>query len=270
MSRANLAVVGYGNMAKAIIKGALDFGTALEKITVFDINLAQYTSEISSDIIFFSETMEAAVSGADAVLLSVKPQNFPEILSALKEIDGYEDKLYISIAAGITVDNISKTLGTESVVRTLPNIPMTIGQGVSLVCKNESVSREDFSFVKALLSASGGVLEIEELEINRLISVTSSSPAYVFKFIDAICKGAVAQGFSYDRVLDTVCDVLIGSALMLKGSNISPEELISRVASKGGTTQRALDTLDEYNFSEGIIEAMKACTRRADELGSIK
>ena len=270
MSRKKLAVIGYGNMAKAIVKGVLDFGTEISEIIVFDINTDQYKSLENSSIISFSASMEDAVSKADSVLLSVKPQNFPDILPKIKNIKGYEEKLYISIAAGISTQSIGESLNNADVVRVLPNIPMTIGQGVSVVCKNDNVENGDFDFVKTLFCASGSVLEIEESEINRFIGVTSSSPAYVFKFVDAICKGAESQGISYERVLNTVCDVLIGSALMLKNGELSPEELISRVASKGGPTERALKTLDEYNFTEGVVTAMMACTDRADELGSIK
>ena len=103
--------------------------------------------------------------------------------------------------------------------------------------------------------------------MNRIIGALSSSPAYVFKFIDAICKGAQAQGLNGNALLDAVCDVVIGSAMLLKGSSLLPSELISRVASKGGTTQKALDKLDEYNFDQIVTEAMIACTQRADELG---
>ena len=102
-----------------------------------------------------------------------------------------------------------------------------------------------------------------------MIGVTSSSPAYVFQFISAIYEGALAQGLSNDGLLDAICDVVIGSAMTLKGSEDSPEEWITRVASKGGTTERALATLNEHRVSEAIGEAMKACTARADELSQL-
>jgi pyrroline-5-carboxylate reductase len=111
---------------------------------------------------------------------------------------------------------------------------------------------------------------INESEMNRIIGVTSSSPAYVYKFIAAICEGAKAQGLNNDNLLETVCDMVIGAAYMLKESEFSANELISRVASKGGTTERAIATLDERDFDKAIIDAMIACTNRADELGKAK
>ena len=103
--------------------------------------------------------------------------------------------------------------------------------------------------------------------MNRIIGVTSSSPAYVFKFIDAICKGAASQGLDEKDLLNAVCDMVIGSALLLKSSSDTPSALISKVASKGGTTEQALLKLDEGGFDKAIENAMKACTLRADELG---
>jgi len=111
---------------------------------------------------------------------------------------------------------------------------------------------------------------IDESDMNRLIGVTSSSPAYVFKFINAIYNGGLTQGLSSDGLIDAICDVVIGSAMLLKSSQASPDELVSKVASKGGTTEKAIQKLDELGFNEAILQAMIACTARADELGENK
>ena len=147
---------------------------------------------------------------------------------------------------------------------------MTIGMGVSLICENAAVSREDMAFVQSMFSSSGSIMMIREEEMNRMIGVTSSSPAYVFQFIDAIYQGALAQGLSDPSLIDTICDVVIGSAQLLKAQKTDPKELIARVASKGGTTEQALKALEENCFDETIKKAMLACTRRADELGKGK
>lgn len=270
MRRNKLAVIGYGNMAKAIVGGILNSKTNISDIIIFDINSTQYSSYSDAYKIKIADSMESAITEADSVLLSVKPQNFADILPSIKAINSYGDKLYISIAAGISTDAICDILGDVSVIRVLPNIPMTIGQGVSVVCRSAKADFSDFDYVKDIFSMSGSVLDIDESEINRFIGVTSSAPAYVFKFIDAICKGAEEQGIEYDRVLRVVCDMVIGSAMMLKCGELTPEELISRVASRGGTTERALSVLSDRDFSGAVIDAMKACTDRAEELGQIK
>jgi pyrroline-5-carboxylate reductase len=143
---------------------------------------------------------------------------------------------------------------------------MTIGKGVSAICKNDTANTDDFAFVDAVFASAGSTIIIDESEMNRIIGALSSSPAYVFKFIDAICKGASAQGLDGEALLDSVCDVVIGSAMLLKYSGVSPSELISRVASKGGTTQKALDKLDEKDeFYDALTGGMVSTIETLNE-----
>lgn len=263
----SLAVIGVGNMAKSIIAGITSSGVGVSHFYLFDTNEATYESMQNHGSFVYSKSIEDAVASADTVLLSVKPQNYPEVLEIIKNTGGYEKKLYISIAAGITSQSVSQELGGATVVRVLPNLPMTIGKGVSAICNNPSAAPSEIEFVNAVFASAGSTMFIEEDEMNRIIGVLSSSPAYVFKFVDAICKGADAQGLDGRKLLGAVCDVLIGSAELLKSLPDTPEELISKVASKGGTTQRAIDTLNEHDFDSIIAQAMIACTARADELG---
>lgn len=266
-----LAVIGVGNMAKAIIAGIQKSDISVSEIILFDKNKDQYNSlSIGRCPYSYANSISDAINNADSVLLSVKPQNFTEILTEISQVEGHHSKLYITIAAGITVDSVSVALSDAEVVRVLPNIPMTIGKGVSVICKNENVSRERFDFVCSVFASAGSNILIEESDMNKTIGVTSSSPAYVFKFIDAIYKGALAQGLIEDGLIDAICDVFIGSALLLKGSGDMPQNFIERVASKGGTTEQALNKFDENNIEQIVCDAMIACTKRADELGSNK
>ena len=265
----NLSVIGVGNMAKAIISGVKKSTLDISKIYLYDINPAQY-EQILDERTFPCDSVAEAISKSDYVLLSVKPQNFPELLSEISALPFCTDKLYISIAAGITTDYISKTLNTRNVVRVLPNMPIVISKGVSAICYNDNVSKEDFELVEAIFNACGGVLKIYEKDMNKTIGVTSSSPAYVFKFIKAIYEGALAQGLPEEDLLPTICNMIIGSAEVIKNGIGTPEGMVKAVASKGGTTERALSVLDENNFEKAIVDAMKACTERADELGKIK
>jgi pyrroline-5-carboxylate reductase len=145
---------------------------------------------------------------------------------------------------------------------------MLIGMGVSVICRAPDVDPADFVFVTAMFEASGSVTVIDEAEMNRIISVTSSSPAYVFAFIHAICEGAKAQGLDGDALLPAVCDMVIGSATLLRDGGLSPNQQISRVTSKGGTTERAMAVLSERGMADMVKDAMQACTNRADELAN--
>ena len=268
----SMAVIGFGNMAKAIISGVLDSSVNIGEIKVFDKISEQYNSfkKCNSEL-KQAESIADAINGADMVLLSVKPQNYPEVLSEITETQGYDKKLYISIAAGITSQSVSDALGGADVIRVLPNVPMIIGKGVSVICKNDNVDSEKFRFVCDIFGSAGNNVIINEEDMNAMIGVTSSSPAYVFRFINAIYEGALAQGLDDNgELIKAICDVVIGSAELLKNSCDTPKELVQKVASKGGTTERALSVLDERGFDESVIDAMKACTARANELGAQK
>ncbi len=263
----NIAVIGVGNMARSIIAGILSSSLEIENFYLYDKNLAAYETFSNNGRFVFSDNIENALKCSNCVLLAVKPQNYAEVLNEIKLINGHEKKLYISIGAGITSESVSNELGGAVVIRVLPNLPMTVGYGVSAICKNEKADAADFDFVNAIFESAGSTIFIDEAEMNRIIGVTSSSPAYVFKFIDAICSAADAQGLDGSSLLSTVCDVVIGSAMLLKTSGEKPKALISRVASKGGTTEQALYALNKHNFDSAIKDAMIACTARADELG---
>lgn len=260
------AFLGVGNMASAVISANGGKNLDWNSIILFDkfggkcAEFAPLGAEVASSV-------TEAVEKAECVFLAVKPQDYYTLLDEVKLAENYSDKLYISIGAGIETSSIKEYLGSKKVIRALPNTPMLIGLGVSAVCKTETVPTDEYEFAVSLFRSAGSVLEINESEMNRIISVTSSSPAYVFEFIQAIIDGAAAQELDTTEILTSVCDVVSGAALLLKSSGKTPAEMTAMVASKGGTTERALATLSEKYFSDTIISAMKACTERADELG---
>lgn len=275
--RNTIAFIGVGNMANAIINGITKRECnpfPFENLILFD-KFPPQLEQFKGTGAKIASSITDAVSVADCVVLSVKPQNFPEVLEEISRLDGISEKLFITIAAGIKISTIKSYIGSAPVVRVLPNLPMVVGYGVSAVCRDNSVSDEDFSFVADVFAASGKVIGIDESEMNRIISVTSSSPAYVFMLINAMLDGAKSQGLvesfggniSEKEMISTICDTIIGACELMKASHVDAKALISRVASKGGTTERAISELENYNFPLGVISAMQKCTDRADELG---
>ena len=275
MSR-KIAFIGVGNMATAILNGITSGDHCLVPwscVTLYDrdpIKLEKYAS-VGATV---AESLKDAVSYADCVFLCVKPQNFPEIIPAIAGVPGVDKKLFVTIAAGIAINKISEPTGA-AVVRVMPNTPMLIGQGVSAICRSEKVSDSDFDFVSDVFSSAGKVIRIQESEMNRIISVTGSSPAYVFMMIKAMYEGAVQQGLldgelNEKDIIDSICDTLIGSAMLMKAGGKTPDEQIKTVCSKGGTTERAVAELERYDFYKAFADAMMKCTERADELGSEK
>lgn len=263
----NLLFIGAGNMASAIAGGIIKSEIlSPENIYLYDKNPDQY-SKFDSRCKGVTE-LDNAFNCADIVFISVKPQNVKEILSILCNFD-YSRKVFVSICAGVTIESIENILDGSMVIRTMPNTPLMLGQGVTAMCHNNLVSEDDFNFVKQIFSSSGYVTEIKECDINSLTAVTSSSPAYIYLFAKAIMEGAHRLGFDYPDTLKMICDTLIGSANMILSCDKSLDDLISMVKSPNGTTERALNVFESKNLIDIVCEAMAECKNRAEELSKL-
>lgn len=270
-----IAFIGVGNMATATLMGITAGGGDMSDIVLYNRHVEKIEQYQSQGAVIAGSLREA-VEAADIVMICVKPQNFPDVLPLLSACDGVSDKVFVTMAAGISMQTVSDAALGAAVIRVMPNTPMLIGKGVIAVCKNDLVSDEDFGTVCDVFSRSGKVIRIDESEMNRIICVTGSSPAYVFMMIRAMLEGACEQGLLEDgsgkglsqkELIDSICDTIIGAAELMKSGEKTPDEQISTVASKGGTTERAISELERYRFDEAIVSAMRKCTERADELG---
>lgn len=253
--------IGAGNMAYAIIGG---MGKA--DITVYDKNTEQY-KKFSSDV-KTAPSPEKAVECADFIVLAVKPQNFKEVLSEIKDsgvlLDG---KTFISIAAGVTISSICQALGKDvPVIRTMPNTPLLIGKGVTALSRNELVSDEVFEKIYKMFASIGEAFKLSESKMNAVIAATSSAPAYIYYIIDCIAKEAINEGVDSPEILKMVCAMVKGSADMILSSDKTPQELIKMVTSPNGTTEKAMKVFSDQELDKTISEAMRACTKRAEEL----
>lgn len=260
--------IGAGNMASAIVSGILKSKICLpHDIVLFDKNEEQYSK--FNESCTKALTIKDGIENSSHIFFSVKPQNIKEILNDIKDLD-LSDKIFISICAGVTIDSISNIIGNDKkVIRTMPNTPLMIGEGVTALCRNNYVSDDEFDFVSSLFSSSGFTAELDETEINRITAITSSSPAYVYLFAKSILDGASKMGIHNEKTLEMICKTIIGSAKMILATQKPLDELISMVKSPNGTTEKALNVFDENDFSEIIYKAMLACAKRADELSNI-
>lgn len=261
------AFIGAGNMAGAIIRSFINHGDIKpEQIMIFDVNKEVYNA-YSSTGIFTADITNEAVAFGDYIVLAIKPQFMLAALDNIKAVAGYKDKVYISLAAGISIDFIWQALDAEvAVIRTMPNTPFLVGMGAIALSKSTNVSNDDFNAVIGDFEKVAATSVLPEEMMNGIVSVIGSSPAYVFKFINAMLEGAKAQGFSEDQVKDLILRTIEGAVEMVKSSGKPIQELIDNVASKKGTTEQAIITLDSLGFEDAIIKAMEACTNRAIEL----
>lgn len=268
--KSKLAILGAGNMGLAITDGILKTGIiAAEDIILVRRNVERLSSYCEKGCTVTSD-VRSATDCADVILLAFKPQMMNELF--LEIADLCNGKLVISIAAGITVEKIEKALVGARVVRAMPNTPLTVGEGVTELCRSTNVSDSDMSFVKRLFEGAGCTIECREEEINAFTALTSSAVAYFAAFENAMCEWAAENGLSdyqTEDIRDLVCKTAIGASRLMIDRNISPEDLIRSVASPNGTTERALRVFDEENINGIIGKAMTACRDRADELSKL-
>ena len=258
--------IGAGNMANAIALGLSKAKIVNDNdIILYDKNVEQYSKFNKNFSI--AKDMISGIKLADYIFISVKPQNIKDVLAEIN-ID-VKNKVFISICAGITMSSIEASLTDVKLVRAMPNTPLLIGQGVTALCKNENTSSDEFEFVKSIFNSCGTVTEIAEKDINALTAITSSSPAYIYLFIKSMLDGAKNLNFNYENTLELICKTFIGSANMVLASDKTLDEQIRMVKSPNGTTEKALNVLEDNEISKTISKAMEACTKRAIELSEL-
>lgn len=202
----------------------------------------------------------------DIIFLAVKPQIMDLVLDNIKgKTDG---KCIVSIAAGISVSYIKEKLGEEThVIRVLPNTPMLVLKGATVIAKPENVDSALLDLVVSIFKAAGEVEFLDENLINNVIPVSSSSPAFFFRMIRAMAQAGEKNGVDYQTSLKLAIATMHGAAHILAESEKTPDELIAQVSSPGGTTVAALTAFDEYEYEKVIDSAFKRCIKRAEELG---
>lgn len=262
-----IGFIGAGNMASAILNGALQSGIFKgEQICIFDVLEEKCRPFAQKGVVVCGSSIEL-IKKCDMVVLAVKPQIYPVVLEEIKETVTNQHVL-ISIAAGISTGYIQSAIGFEcKVVRVMPNTPLLLGCGATALSKCACVTDSEFQIVSRLFSACGIVEILPESQMNAIIAVHGSSPAYVYRLAKAVIDGAVQQGIDSQVAAKLFIQTIKGSAMMLEQSGQTPDELIQMVASPGGTTLAALREMDETGFDESIQKAMEACTKRAEELG---
>ena len=261
-----LGFIGAGKMAGAIISGIIGGGIVLpEVIGVFDVDSARQEICTKQGCRSFGD-VPSLVGECSTVFLCVKPQSFPEVMPQVKE-GIRRDTLLVSIAAGITAASIKSLIGFDcKIVLAMPNTPLLLGQGAVALARIPPTTEEEFTQVKSLFAAVGTAQEIDSALMSEVIPVNASSPAFVYLFAKAIIDKAMQAGIDESSAKSLVIQTLIGSAHMLRDTDLSPEELIDMVCSPGGTTIAAMDELRRQGFTKALDAAFDACVKRAHEL----
>jgi pyrroline-5-carboxylate reductase len=266
-----LGTIGGGNMAEGIVAAVVARGLyPAARIIVSDPLLPRRR--------FFAERFGTAVTEDNRqlaaqsrrIMIAVKPQNFAEVAAGFADAVGAEH-LLISILAGLSTRRIAEAFtGIKArVVRVMPNLPIRVGAGMAGVCPGEHATPQDLTDTRAIFDAGGSTVVVnEEGLLDAVTAVSGSGPAYFYYFVEAMVAGGVACGLSEADALKLAAQTCLGAARMMLETGEPPAELRRKVCSKGGTTQKAIDWMNEKGVGQAIAEAAQASFRRARELGS--
>ncbi len=265
-----LLVIGGGNMGFTYAKSILDSGFVkpgnlmiLEKFPPKIEELKTY-----KDFVIF-DSLEC-IAQADVIMLAIKPQQCLELFAEMKPLIN-KNQLFISIMAGVTIETIQTSLDTTKVARAMPNLPAQLGKGMTTFTGAKELIQEEIDTIQKLLSTTGKSLFVAtEPSIDSSTGISGSGPAYVFYFMQAMVEAATKMGFSDKEAKLLVSQTFDGAVEQFKKSDDPLPTWMNRVASKGGTTRAALDSLENNNVNSHIQEAAFAAFNRAVELGKKK
>ena len=262
----HIAFIGGGNMASAIIGGLLKSGMAASQLQVVEPFEEQRHKLQEKFGVAVHPAAGESLDSADLVVWAVKPQTFKD--AALQTRFHTKAALHLSVAAGITSSSIAHWLGTERVVRAMPNTPALVGKGITALFARPAVTTADRLTVEHTIKTTGDLLwMIEEAQLDAVTALSGSGPAYVFYFIEAMMDAGVAMGLSREQAHKLAIATFVGSSALAKASDEPIEILRSRVTSKGGTTYAAITSMEQDNVKTLFVRAMLAARQRAKEMG---
>ena len=266
MSHDLLAFVGGGIMAAAIIGGLRAAGRPADTILVIDPGQAQRAKLAAEHGVRTQAVADAALARAAVVVWAVKPQLFGE--AAAPCAAHVRGALQFSVMAGIRSDAIVRATGSQRVVRSMPNTPALIGQGIAGLYARDAVSADERHTAEALLAPTGRTLWVErEEDLDAVTALSGSGPAYVFYFVEAMMQAAQEMGLSAEQGRQLALATFAGATALAQASSEPPEVLRERVTSKGGTTYAALTSMDASGVKTAFVKAIRAAQQRARELG---
>ena len=269
-----IGFIGGGNMAEAMIKGLLS-ASFIEAKNVFvsepseakrDTLHAEYKIKVSAD-------NRELVKKCDIIILAVKPQIVQKVLHDIASLVG-RDKLVISIAAGVPIAIMDDVLrgGKNkkfSIVRTMPNTPALVQEGVTAIASGEHVRKIDVKIAHRIFEAVGRTVDVEEDQLDAVTGLSGSGPAYIFMLIEALSDAGVKMGLSREVANTLTIQTVLGSAKLARESGKHPGELKDMVTSPAGTTISGLHALEEGSFHTTLMNAVEDATLRSRELGQI-
>ena len=255
-------------MAEAIVGAAVRSGFLPAGQIVVSDPLPERREKLGGALGVACVEDNAVPAGCGRVLLAVKPQVMGQMLTETANAFG-DDALVITIAAGLSTGAIEERLaGRGRIVRVMPNTPILVGEGASAVCAGPRATNDDVNWTKQLFTCGGGLgVEVAEPMMDAVTAVAGSGPAYFFYLIEAMVQAGLDEGLDRDVARQLAAQTCAGAGRLLVETGESPAELRRRVTSPGGTTQRAIETMDAAGVQRKLIDAVRSAAARSRELG---
>lgn len=267
MSQPTIAFIGTGNMARAILEGLLSNGYPAQSIWATRRQVKRL-DDLQNQGVNTTDDNAQAVSAADIIVMSVKPQMMRETLAGLEEPIQQGKPLVISVAAGIDVAALERWAGGDvAVIRAMPNTPSLLKRGACGLFANSKVSQSQQNIADQIMSAVGITLWCDtEAGIDQVIAVSGSGPAYFFLMMEKMIDAGIKMGLDANSARELTLQTALGAAEMAKQTGIEPAELRRRVTSPGGTTEQAIMSFERDALGDTVSRAMNACRDRAVEM----
>ncbi len=263
-----IGFIGCGKMASAIITGVLK-SELKEKLTIKGSEVNPETAKAAEARLGVTVLTDnkALVMDSDVIFIATKPNYVTSILEEIKD-EITDNKLIVSIAAGVSTEKINKIIGQKRVIRVMPNTPALVGQGMSGVCRGEFATEQDAEFVMNLLSSIGKCIEVEETQIDIVTAISGSGPAFFYKVIEDMARAGEKLGLEYEKSIMLATQTALGSAIMIENrGETSVQTLIDNVATKGGCTFVGITEMIEGHSDKLFYDVIEKTTIKANELG---
>jgi pyrroline-5-carboxylate reductase len=266
---------GYARSCAATGAGA--------KVFVYDVDKTKTEALAALPGIDAAADEADLLAQSDAVILAIKPQMFDEVMPRIAELAGVADgegspdkdarqsspRLFISIAAGVDIERMTRFLGVGAkIVRVMPNTPAMVGEGMSALARSAAVTDEEFDAAMSVFRAVGRALPVTEAQLDAVTGISGSSPAYAYMYMQALIESGVRHGLSEEEARIMAAQSTLGAAKMvLENGDVSVEQMRVSVCSPGGTTIEAVRVLEKEGFMDAVKRAVYACVEKSKKMG---
>jgi pyrroline-5-carboxylate reductase len=251
-------------MGGALIRGFAANKRADDEIIIFDLDKEKVAGCLKYGGVTAADSMAELILASDAVLIALKPNIFDKVVPEIAAVSNDDNKVYISIAAGVSIKWLQKVLGEGSrVIRVMPNTPAMVGEGMAAIARSSEVPDDVFADVVRIFESVGRACAVDEDKLDVITGISGSSPAYAYMYIQALIEQAMASGLDEEEAKGFAAQATLGAAKMVLDCEISPEQLRINVCSPGGTTIEAVHVLEDEGFIDTVKKATAACIAKS-------